>query len=185
MASILPRAGKPKSSGRLDTCALGINYVLSLGGSLLENDKQCCFIVIPFLRFKVKWITKAVAQITVQWYFTLQWCIYSASAHLLKVFLFVLGQSIVSCSQASRLGGGKQSGLVIWTGLLLIVVHVLKLSYMPFNECRWISYSVVNLIWVIVVCVCLSWSSNMYMWEAGYDEFFLSGALSFMTVVTP
>jgi len=60
--------------------------------------------------------------------------------------MFVLSQSIVSCSQASRPGGEEQSNMVIWNELVLIAVHRLKLLYMPFSEWRWISYGVVNLI---------------------------------------
>ena len=71
-------------------------------GSPLKNNKQCCFIVISFFYFKDKWIVKATAQIIIQCYFTLQWCMYWASAHPFNVFMFVLGQSVVSCSQASR-----------------------------------------------------------------------------------
>ena len=38
MASSLPRASQPKSSGRLGRCAFGIDCILSSGGLLSENN---------------------------------------------------------------------------------------------------------------------------------------------------
>jgi len=38
-----------------------------------------------------------------------------------------------------------------------------------FSDCSWISYSVVNLTCVIIVCVCLSMCST----EAGYDWYII------------
>jgi len=68
VALVLPHAGQPKSSSWHGKCTLGINYVLSLRGSLSENNKQHCYIVISFFCFKVKWIAKAAAQIIAQWF---------------------------------------------------------------------------------------------------------------------
>ena len=139
--SALPCTGQLKLFSWLGRCAPGKNCVLSTWGSPLENNKQCCFtvisffcfrdkwiakataqiivqcyfVIISFFYFKVKWIAKATAQIIVRWHLTLQWCMYWASTHPFNVFMFVLGQSLVRCSQGSKPGGGaKWHGHLNW-----------------------------------------------------------------------
>jgi len=101
------------------------------------------------------------------------------------VFMFVLGHCTMSGSQASNPGEEEQCTMVIWTGLVLIIIHRLKLLRKSLIDLTRLSYSVVNPIWVVVVCVCLRWSLHMNSWKVGYDWFMLNEALSFGTVVTP
>ena len=110
---------------------------------------------------------------------------YWASAHPFNLFIFVFGHRIVSCSQASNPREGEKCIMVIWTGLVLTVIHRLKWLFKPLVDWRGISYSVVNLIWVVVVCVYLRWDLNMYIWEAGYHWCMLNEALSFGTTIMP
>ena len=102
-----------------------------------------------------------------------------------NVFMFVLGHCTMRGSQASNPGGGEQCIMVIWMGLVLIIIHRLKLLCKSLIDLRRLSYSVVNPIWVVVVCVCLRWSLHIYSWKAGNDWFMLNKALSFGTMVMP
>jgi len=100
-------------------------------------------------------------------------------AHSFNAFMFVLGQSILSCSQPSRPGGGEQSSMVIWSGLVLNVVHGMKLLYRPFNDLRWISCH------IVAVCICLRWNMDTNIKETSCNQVMSSGALSYGTTVMP
>jgi len=162
MASALPCAGQPKSSSRLGRCAFSIDYLLSSRGSPSENNWQWSFIVISFSVLLKSELQSSHNQ---RFYNLLH---SSDACTELRLTLsmsscFVLGESILSCCQASRLGGGA-----VWHGHSLLQ-YTSEVVLRAFSDCTWISYSVVNLTWVMVICVCLSMCSK----EAGYDWFMI------------
>ena len=113
-ASALSRAGQPMSSGWLGRCTLGIDCVLSSRGSPPENNWQWSFIVISFSILIKNKLQSGPNQRFNDFLHYSDAC--TELRFTLSMFLcFVLGQSIVSCCQASRPGGG-----VVWHGQFLL-----------------------------------------------------------------